>query len=277
MMNWLVSISLRHRVVVAVLAAVLIVVGVRASRTMPFDVFPEFAPTLVEIQTEAPGLSTEEVESLVSVPIESVVNGISFLETVRSKSVLGLSSVVLIFERGTDLWQARQVVQERLTTLSGRLPEVASPPVMVPPLSATSRVLKVGLTSEKLSQMELTTLVVWTMRPRLMAVPGVANVAIWGQKDRQLQALVDPERLRAHGLTLESLVESLRSAPFCRCRWFCRHSESAAGDPAPTSRRERGRSRPTTDRLSRWIGARAGGRRRCRRGFRATDRGCGDQ
>ena len=214
MMNWLVSISLRHRVVVAVLAAVLIVVGVRASRTMPFDVFPEFAPTLVEIQTEAPGLSTEEVESLVSVPIESVVNGISFLETVRSKSVLGLSSVVLIFERGTDLWQARQVVQERLTTLSGRLPEVASPPVMVPPLSATSRVLKVGLTSEKLSQMELTTLVVWTMRPRLMAVPGVANVAIWGQKDRQLQALVDPERLRAHGLTLESLVESLRSALF---------------------------------------------------------------
>src|SRR6187431_792203 len=129
MMNWLVSTSLRLRVLVLAASIVLMIAGVRAAQQAPLDVFPEFAPPLVEIQTEAPGLSTEEVESLVTVPLENAVNGTSWLKTLRSKSVLGLSSVVLIFNEGTDLLRARQLVQERLAVGQRRLPAVAHPPV----------------------------------------------------------------------------------------------------------------------------------------------------
>lgn len=212
MMAWLVSTSLRLRVLVVALALVLVVVGVQTAKKTPFDVFPEFAPPLVEIQTEAPGLSTEEVESLVTVPLENALNGTSWIKTIRSKSVLGLSSVVLIFQEGTDLLRARQLVQERLSVEASRLPAVAHPPVMLPPLSSTSRALKIGITSTDLSQMDLTTLAKWTIRPRLMAVPGVANVAIWGQRDRQFQVLVDPDRLRAHDVTLDSVIRAAGDA-----------------------------------------------------------------
>lgn len=211
-MSWLVSTSLRLRVLVVALAAVLVAVGIQTAKKTPFDVFPEFAPPLVEIQTEAPGLSTEEVESFVTVPLENSLNGAPWLKTIRSKSVLGLSSVVLIFEEGTDLMRARQMVQERLAVEAGRLPAVAHPPVMLPPLSSTSRAMKIGITSKSLSQMELTTLAKWTIRPRLMAVPGVANVAIWGQRDQQFQVLVDPQRLRAHDLTLDAVVRATTDA-----------------------------------------------------------------
>src|SRR5947209_13801541 len=119
MMNWLVSTSLRLRIPVLALSIVLMIVGIRKARQAPLDVFPEFAPPLVEIQTEAPGLSTEEVESLVSVPLENSLNGTLGLKTIRSKSVLGLSSVVLIFQPGTDLMKARQLVQERLSIEAG--------------------------------------------------------------------------------------------------------------------------------------------------------------
>ncbi len=220
MLTWLVSTSLRLRVVVVALAILLMVVGVNTARRTPIDVFPEFAPPLVEIQTEAPGLSTEEVESLVTVPLENALNGTSWLTTIRSKSVLGLSSVVLWFEEGTDLMRARQLVQERLATEAPRLPAVAKPPVMLSPLSSMSRALKIGIWSEtdpatgrpKLSQMDMTVLARWTIRPRLMAVPGVANVAIWGQRDRQFQVLVDPDRLRAHDVTLDAVVRAAGEA-----------------------------------------------------------------
>src|SRR5271168_3631048 len=197
-MTWLVSTSLRLRVIVLAACVVLIVFGVRTLEKTPLDVFPEFAPPLVEIQTEAPGLSTEEVESLISMPLENALNGTPWLKTIRSKSVLGLSSVVLIFQDGTDLIRARQLAQERLATEASRLPAVARPPVILSPLSATSHVLKIGVSSDKLSKMDLTILAKWTIRPRLMAIPGVANVAIWGQRDRQFQVCVDPERLRSH-------------------------------------------------------------------------------
>ena len=212
MLNWLVSTSLRLRLVVICLACLLLIVGGQMVSDTPLDVFPEFAPPLVEIQTEAPGLSTPEVESLVTVPIENAVKGVSWLQTLRSKSVLGLSSIVLIFEQGTDLMRARQLVQERLATLSAQLPTIARAPVILPPLSATSRVLKIGLSSSTLSQMELSTLARWTIRPRLMAVPGVANVAIWGQRDRQLQILVDPRNLLAHDVTLDQIVRVTQDA-----------------------------------------------------------------
>lgn len=212
MLKWLVSTSLQLRVVVVTLTIVVLIAGPRIIANMPLDVFPEFAPPLVEVQTEGPGLSATEVESLISVPIENVLNGTPSLATLRSRSVLGLSSVVLIFREGTNLLQARQFVQERLATLAGQLPQVASAPVILQPLSSTSRVMKIGITSKSLDQMGMTTLVRWTMRPRLMSVPGVANVAIWGQRDRQLQVVVDPDRLAANQVKLHNLVDSASHA-----------------------------------------------------------------
>lgn len=211
-MSWLIRTSLQFRLLVIVLAIVLVIVGIRTSDSVPLDVFPEFAPPLVEIQTEAPGISTEDVESLITVPIENAVNGIPFVQTVRSKSVLGLSSVRLIFDPGTDLLTARQLVQERLALASQRMPMVARPPVILPPLSSLSRCLKIGLWSDTQTQMEMTVLTQWTIRPRLMAVAGVANVAVWGEKEPELQVIVDPDRLRANNVTLDSILQTVRDA-----------------------------------------------------------------
>ena len=209
-MRSIIDSALRLRLVVVALAIVLLAAGTRSLRDTPLDVFPEFAPPLVEIQTEAPGLSTTEVESLVTVQIENAMNGIAGLKTLRSKSVLGLSSVVLIFEERTDLMAARQLAQERLSRVATVLPAAVSSPVMLSPLSSLSRVMKIGMSSDRLSQVELSTLATWTIRPRLMSVPGVANVAIWGQRDRQLQVLVEPDRLRASNVTLRDVVTATR-------------------------------------------------------------------
>ena len=171
-MRWLVSISLRNAVVILALAVIGALAAARSASTIPLDVFPEFAPPLVEIQTEAPGLSTPEVEALVSVPIESALAGVPGVKTIRSKSVLGLSSVVLILDAGADRMEARQHVQERLGVITSQLPVTAHPPVMLAPLSSLSRLMKIGITSPTLSQTEMTTIVRWTVGPRLMAVPG---------------------------------------------------------------------------------------------------------
>ncbi len=211
-MRWLVAACLQLRVLVVAVAALFLIWGLRLGTQMPIDVFPEFAPPLVEIQTEAPGLSTTEVESMVTQPLENALGGVPFLKTLRSKSVLGLSSVVMLFDGKADLLQVRQLVQERLAHTGSQLPAAARPPVMLPPLSSLSRVLKIGLSSKTRSQMELTDLARWKIRPRLMAVPGVANVAIWGQRDRQLQVRVDPERVRALGLKIDDLVRATRDA-----------------------------------------------------------------
>lgn len=211
MLRWLVSLSLRHAIVVCVLTVIAAVAAARLVRTVPFDVFPEFAPPLIEVQTEAPGLSALEVESFVSVPIESALTGVPEVATIRSKSVLGLSSVVLILNSDADRMQARQLVQERIARISRSLPAVANTPVLLAPLSSLSRALKIGLTSKTLSQMEMSTVALWTIRPRLMAVPGVANVAVWGQRDRQLQVLVDPDRLHASSVTLADVIAAARN------------------------------------------------------------------
>ncbi len=212
MLSQFISSSVRGRVVVVALCGLLVAYGVRAARTAPLDVFPEFAPPKVEVQTEAPGLSTDEVEALVSVPLENALNGTPGLKTIRSKSVLGLSSVVLLFEEGADISKARQDVQERVTAAAARLPVVARPPVVLQPLSSLSRVMKIGLSSKSLSQQDMTVLTLWTIRPKLMSVPGVANVAVWGQRDKQYQVLVDPDRLRAEGVTLDQVMRAAGDA-----------------------------------------------------------------
>ena len=145
-MRWLVAISLRNRIVVIALGVLLVVAAVRTLPGTALDVFPEFAPPLVEVQTEAPGLSTNEVESLVTVPLESALNGIPGLRAIRSKSVLGLSQVVLILDPSSNVMAARQMVQERLSRTAPQLPGVARAPVMLSPLSSLSRVMKVGIT-----------------------------------------------------------------------------------------------------------------------------------
>ena len=212
MLKPVIEFALSRRPWVLTAAILLLALGVRAARDTPLDVFPEFARPLVEVQTEAPGLSTPEVEALLTVPIESTLAGIPDLETLRSKSVLGLSSVVLLFREGTDLLRARQLVQERLALEAGRLPALARPPVILPSLSSMSRALKIGVTSPTLSRIELSDLVRWTVRPKLLAIPGVANVSVWGQRDRQLHVLVDPDRLRANGLTLDAIQTAVSEA-----------------------------------------------------------------
>jgi len=212
MLRWLISTSLRLRVAVVALMAMVLVVGFRVVSQTPMDVFPEFAPPYVEVQTEVPGLSTAEVEALVTVPIENALNGTAWVQTIRSKSVMGLSSVVLYFKQGVDIQAARQMVQERLSLAAESLPNVAKPPVMLQPLSSTSRALKIGISSKTLTQMEMSSLAKWIIRPRLVSIPGVANVAIWGERDRQLQVLVDPDRLRANNITLAQVEQAAGDA-----------------------------------------------------------------
>ena len=220
MLSLLVASALRFRTLVLVTALVLLVLGMRAADKMPLDVFPEFARPMVEIQTEAPGLSVEEVENLITLPLETALAGLPDLSTLRSKSVLGLSSVVLLLREGSDLIRARQLVQERLALVANRLPQVAHPPVILPSLSSLSRAMKIGITSATLSQMELSELVRWVIRPRLLAVPGVANVAVWGMRDRQLQVLVDPARLQANEVTLDSVLRATTDAATVRAGGF---------------------------------------------------------
>lgn len=211
-MKWIVATSLRLRVVVVVLMGLLMIAGTNIIKDASYDVFPEFAPPYVEIQVEAPGLSTAEVESLIAVPIENALNGTPYSTRLHSKSVLGLASIVIHFGKGMNVIEARQLVQERLSRVSSQLPAVARPPVMLTPLSSTSRVMKIGVSSKTMSQMDMTTEVRWTLRPRLMAISGVANVAIWGQRDRQLQVKVNPERLYANNIQLSQVVTAVQNA-----------------------------------------------------------------
>lgn len=211
-MKWLVSTSLRLRLIVVVLMCILLFIGTNIVKNAAYDVFPEFAPPYVEIQVEAPGLSTAEVESLIAIPIENALNGTPMATRLRSKSVLGLTSIVVDFGKGTNIIEARQLVQERLSRAVPQLPAVARPPVMLTPLSSTSRILKIGVSSGTLTQMDMTTQVRWTLRPRLMSIPGVANVAIWGQRDRQLQVRVDPERLYANNLQINQVITAVQNA-----------------------------------------------------------------
>jgi CzcA family heavy metal efflux pump len=207
MMRWVVGSSLKFRFLVVAVAAAMVLLGAGQLGQLPVDVFPEFAPPRVEIQTACVGLSASEVEALVTTPIEETLNGLPGLDTLRSKSVEQLSSIELIFERGTDLLEARQVVQERLATVVPTLPTWAAPPIIMQPLSATSRVMKIGLSSDTLSTIDMSMISYWKLRARLLRVPGVANVAIWGERLHMLQVQVDPERLKRHQVSLEDLME----------------------------------------------------------------------
>lgn len=206
-MRWIVSSSLRFRWLVLFIAAALMVIGLIDLRQASVDVFPEFAPPRVEIQTIAVGNSSVEVEELITTPMEEQLAGIEGVKELRSKSVVDLSSITLIFERGTDQERMRQLVTERVAQITPTLPTWASPPVIMPPLSSTSRILKIGLSSTTISQMELSRISYWTIRQKLLRVPGVANVAIWGEQLQQLHVQLDPAKLAATGLTVDEVMD----------------------------------------------------------------------
>jgi CzcA family heavy metal efflux pump len=208
MLRFIVATSLKFRFLVVAIAIAMMYFGWGQLRNMPVDVFPEFAPPLVEIQTISLGLSPEEVEGLVTIPLEEVLAGLPSLDVMRSKSVPDLSSIKLIFDRGTDLLEARQLVQERISLATPSLPTWAAPPIILPPLSATSRMLKIGISSDTLSVIDLSMITYWTIRQRILQVPGVANVAIWGERLEMLQVQVDPERMAFHDVQLDEVMEA---------------------------------------------------------------------
>jgi CzcA family heavy metal efflux pump len=256
MLQALVLWSLRNRVVVVALALLLLGTGIFAARRSRLDVFPEFAPPQVVIQTEAPGLSPTEVEQLVTLPVEYAVNGIPRLDVLRSQSIQGLSVVTVIFQDGTDIYRARQQVSERLAELAGQLPPGVRAPRMAPLTSATGRLLSVGFTARKLEAsdyvavmappgpnglasfpwtglflagrqyaaypdaMRLRDLAQWSVRPRLLALAGVAQVTIYGGDVRQFQVRLDPARLAAHSLTFGEVMDATRQATGIRAAGF---------------------------------------------------------
>lgn len=229
MLRWIVESSLKFRLLVVAVAAAVMAVGITQLRATPVDVLPEFTPPYVEVQTEALGLSAAEVEQLITVPLEGdLLNGVAGIEVIRSESVAGLSSIVLAFAPGTDLLDARQLVQERLTQAHA-LPNVSQPPVMLQPLSSASRVMMVGLSSSEVSLIELGVLARWTIRPRLLGIPGVANVAIWGQREHQLQVQVDPERLRDRGVSLAQVISTTGNAQLVSPLSFLEASTPGSG------------------------------------------------
>jgi CzcA family heavy metal efflux pump len=211
-MRWIVGSSLRFRWLVIFAAAALMIFGIGETRNAKVDVFPEFAPPRVEVQTVAIGNSSQEVEELITIPLEEQLNGLEGLEEMRSKSVADLSSIELIFERGTDLYHARQLVQERLTAATPTLPSWAMPPRMMPPLSSTSRIMKIGLSSDELNLIEMSTIARFKIQQRLLRVPGVAQVNMWGQRMEQQHVQVDPKKLAENGVSVQQVMSETSDA-----------------------------------------------------------------
>lgn len=229
-MHGILNASLQYRFLMIVLAVVLIAAGFNQIRAMPVDVLPEFSPPYVEIQTEAPGLSAQEVEDIVTLSLEqSMLAGVPWLESIHSRSMPGLSSIFLFFEPGTDINRARQLVGERIALSAVLLPSVSKKPVMIQPLSSANRFMIVGLSARDMSLMDLSVLARWTIAPRLMGVPGVAHVAIWGQRDRQLQVLVDPSQLQEHGVSIDQIIATTGNALWVSPLTFLKASSPGTG------------------------------------------------
>src|SRR5690349_21631474 len=228
MMRWIIGWSMKFRLFVVALAVALMIVGISQLRDMPVDSLPEFAPPYVEVQTEALGLSAPEVEELVTLNLEELLNGTPWLQTMRSTSVPGLSSITLIFQPGTDIIRARQLVSERLS-LAYALPNASKPPIILQPMSAMNRVMVVGMTSTKVTPIEMSVLAYWNIRPALLSVPGVANVAIWGLRDQQLQVQIDPQRLKAHNVTVDQIVSTTGNALWVSPLTFLNASTPGSG------------------------------------------------
>lgn len=220
MLQKLVELALRSRGVVITLAAGLIAYGVYVAKNAKLDVFPDFVQPQVTVQTESPGLAPEQVETLVTRPVEESLNGAGDLDSIRSESIQGLSVVTAVFKEGTDVYRARQMIAERLAQVGGELPAGVATPAMEPLTSSTMDLLKFGLCSDKMSPMDLRTFADWTVRPRLLSVPGIAAVKVFGGEVKQLQVQIKSDRLRAFGLSVSDVLNAAAAATGVRGAGF---------------------------------------------------------
>ena len=198
---------MRTRVLVIIAAAGLLIYGGIVAMRSPVDVFPDLTAPTVTILTESHGMAPEEVESLVSLPIEASMNGTAGVFRVRSNSAAGISLVFVEFNLGTDIYRARQLVTEKLAQV--RLPSGIRPPVLGPISSTMGEIMLISMSSETTSAMDLRSLADWVVRPRLLGVPGVAQVMIIGGETKQFQVLVDPAKLRDYDLTLKEVMDAV--------------------------------------------------------------------
>jgi len=212
MLESLVAISIKSRKVVAGLLVLVLALGVIAARRLPIDALPDVSSVQVDILTKCGGLSPVEVERTVTVPIEKALNGLPRSAQLRSVSRFGLSSVTVVFQDGTDIWWARQMVLERIRQAQGDLPPSTSLPELAPPSTGLGTIYKFVVRSEQHSSMQLRTMLDWEIGPRLRSVPGVVEVNPFGGELKQYQVQVDPQRLRARGLALNDVVEALSTA-----------------------------------------------------------------
>jgi CzcA family heavy metal efflux pump len=208
----LVALCVRRYGVIVALTVAALVLGTWQALRSPLDVFPEFVPSQVDIQTEAPGFAPQQVEELVTKPVENAVNGASGLATLRSESIPGLSVVTVTFADGVDVHIARQGISERLSELGSALPAGAGVPRLSPLVSSTMDLLKIGLLSDKVDAYALRDAADWVIKPRLLAVPGVAHAIVFGGNVRQIHIEPDARKLAAYGLTLTDLADAARGA-----------------------------------------------------------------
>src|SRR5580693_5963980 len=211
-MRGLVSLCVRQYGIVTALSVLALILGCLGAARARLDVFPEFVPSQVDIQTEAPGFAPEQVEELVSKQVENAVNGAAGLATMRSESIPGLSVVTITFADGIDVHVARQGISERLSELGAGLPAGVGVPKLSPLVSSTMDLLKVGLLSHKVDAYELRDTADWIIKPRLLAVPGVAHVIVFGGNSRQIQVLPDIQKLASFNITLADVSEAARAA-----------------------------------------------------------------
>jgi Cu/Ag efflux pump CusA len=212
MFNLVIAWALHNRLIVLALTIVLCVAGVYTLQHMPVDVFPEFAPPEVVIQTEAPGMAPPDVEALITYPLESAINGSPSVTAVRSKTFVGLSTIVVVFASNTDIYLDRQLINERLQNVLAQLPKTAKPPVMLPVTSAVGWMVKYALVSDSLTPEQLRTFSDWEMRPRLLALGGIASVVSIGGEVKQYQVRMDPLRMQAYKVSIEDVRKALAAA-----------------------------------------------------------------
>ena len=212
MFNRLIAWALHNRLIVLAITIVLFIAGVFTLQRMSVDVFPEFAPPQVVIQTEAPGMAPQDVESLITYPLESAINGSPGVTAVRSKTSVGLSTITVVFAANTDIYLDRQLINERLQNVLGRLPSTARPPVMLPVTSAVGWLVKYALVSDSLSPEALRTLSDWEIRPRILSLGGIASVVAIGGDVKQYQVRIDPLRMQAYRISLEEVRRALQNA-----------------------------------------------------------------
>ena len=234
----LIRFAIRFRGVVIALACVLLGYGAYTLVEARYDVFPEFAPPQVQIRTDAPGLAPEQVEVLVTQPLENAINGTPGLHTLQSRSIQSLSIITATFDASSDVYRDRQLLGETLSEAASQLPAGVAAPLMTPLTSSTSIVLVAGLTSTRHSLMDLRSVAAWTIRPVLLAVPGVASVAIFGRDRKSIQIQIHPDALERFGIGLNDVLDAARHATGVRGGGFIDTANQritlATEEPSPT-------------------------------------------